>query len=412
MRGFLLLLLPYFTVAVVGAPNGTQPWFSGMNVPWNHFGADIGANQFDLSWFESFFAGAASNGSNVGRFWLHADGNRGGIVYAGDGSVAGLTPSFLDDLSALAMSAVQHEIVLQLCLWSFDMCKSSEFPGQALRTDLITDEAKAISYVENALRPMLAALAPSSALPAGSVLVEVINEPEWCMKVDGGCTADACVEPAEMQRFVGMVAAVVRDAGLKVTVGSASLKWNAAGGSGTGNLWGDEALQVASGSATARLDHYQVHYYDWMYDPDWGYDPCRKPVSYWQLDKPVVVGELPANSMKYTTAAMMDCALSNGFAGDMFWAFNDPAFPIEPAADALRAFRSAHADIASYEALRSWLAKPTPAPAPPACVDIAPDAQYTCEQQAEWGKCDVKANPWMAGYCCMTCFKCDGICGK
>jgi predicted dienelactone hydrolase len=46
---------------------------------------------------------------------------------------------------------------------------------------------------------------------------------------------------------------------------------------------------------------------------------------------------------------------------------------------------------------------------PPSCDDIAPDDQYTCEEQAGFGKCD---RDWMAGYCCKTCFYCDSSCGQ
>ena len=64
---------------------------------------------------------------------------------------------------------------------------------------------------------------------------------------------------------------------------------------------------------------------------------------------------------------------------------------------------------------------PTPAPPPPTpppptpagCPDVAPPpAQYTCAQQKSWGKCDTAANPWMAGFCCKTCFDCDPKCGR
>ena len=40
------------------------------------------------------------------------------------------------------------------------------------------------------------------------------------------------------------------------------------------------------------------------------------------------------------------------------------------------------------------------------CSDVPPDHRYSCAQQKSWGKCDVKANPWMAGFCCKTCFNC------
>ena len=57
---------------------------------------------------------------------------------------------------------------------------------------------------------------------------------------------------------------------------------------------------------------------------------------------------------------------------------------------------------------------PPPPPAPtPGCADVSPPpGTYTCAQQKGWGKCDVTANPWIAGYCCKTCFDCAAGCGK
>ncbi|KAJ3052260.1 hypothetical protein HK097_006624 [Rhizophlyctis rosea] len=40
------------------------------------------------------------------------------------------------------------------------------------------------------------------------------------------------------------------------------------------------------------------------------------------------------------------------------------------------------------------------------CQDLAPSADYTCEQQAGWGKCNLTENPWMNGYCQVTCNAC------
>jgi hypothetical protein len=65
-------------------------------------------------------------------------------------------------------------------------------------------------------------------------------------------------------------------------------------------------------------------------------------------------------------------------------------------------------------------AAPTPPPVPaptPACSDIPPHAapgkhQYSCKQQHGFGKCNPTKFPWMAGYCCRTCFHCDPKCGK
>lgn len=37
------------------------------------------------------------------------------------------------------------------------------------------------------------------------------------------------------------------------------------------------------------------------------------------------------------------------------------------------------------------------------CTDVPPSADYTCEQQAGWGKCE---EPWMAGFCELSCERC------
>ena len=41
------------------------------------------------------------------------------------------------------------------------------------------------------------------------------------------------------------------------------------------------------------------------------------------------------------------------------------------------------------------------------CSDVAPDAKYTCAQQASWGKC---GEAWMKGFCCRSCFACQAGC--
>ena len=39
------------------------------------------------------------------------------------------------------------------------------------------------------------------------------------------------------------------------------------------------------------------------------------------------------------------------------------------------------------------------------CSDVPPDDQYTCAEQAGWGKCD---EDFMVGYCCLSCHGCEG----
>lgn len=254
------------------------------------------------------------------------------------------------------------------------MCKQ-ETSGSKVHADLISDKSKSKSYIDNALVPMLNVLKDSP-----HVVIEVINEPEWCMK--GSCNTKECVSVHDMQRFASMVAeAVHTHTSLKVTVGSASLKWstNLPGG-GQANYWNDTALKASYPQGDkGTLDFYNVHYYDWMYNPSYGYDPCRLKAAAWGLDKPVVVAELPASSTHYTAAKMLSCAQANGFAGDLFWAYNDPSFPIGPALSALKDYTAAHHDT-TYSALLAWLkALPQTVPVDNSEVD-APVETATVEE--------------------------------
>ena len=344
------------------AATSTSPFWAGGNLPWVHFGYDVGGGSFDPAAVGSAFGNLSAAGANAVRFWLHADG-RASPAFAPDGTVAAPGGStWKSDLRTVLQLAASHELVLQLCLWSFDMCKQ-EVSTIPVHAELIRNASKAESYIENALLPMLALLDGSP------VVVEVINEPEWCM--EGPCNTKECVTTTQMQAFVARVAEAVHNySELAVTVGSASLKWSTSRpGGGQADYWSDSALKAAYPAATGdsgTLDLFNVHYYDWMYDPSWGYDPCRKPASYWSggaTTKPVVVAELPPGSDHYNASAMLECALRNGFAGDLFWAINDPSFPFGPAYDALRSFTSAHATATSYHKLVTWLrTRPLPLP--------------------------------------------------
>jgi len=73
------------------------------------------------------------------------------------------------------------------------------------RNNLITDENHSKSYVQKALVPMLSAIKDHK-----NVIIETINEPEWCMKGIGGSgiSDQNLVAPTDMQRFVSMIAEV------------------------------------------------------------------------------------------------------------------------------------------------------------------------------------------------------------
>jgi hypothetical protein len=164
------------------------------------------------------------------------------------------------------------------------------------------------------------------------------------------------VPVVQMQRFAAMIAdAVHKNSRHKITVGSASLKWNAPKPPAVANWWNDSSLHNAYSSSSGHLDFYQIHYYDWMYDPSWGYDPCREPTSYWKLDKPTLVGELPATGgSHYTPIGLLQCSYNDSYIGDMFWSYSVD-FDWHTAVTAWNNFYGQHSSVASYTSLVNWL---------------------------------------------------------
>jgi len=61
------------------------------------------------------------------------------------------------------------------------------------------------------------------------------------------------------------------------------------------NLYADDVLVAAGGDADGTLDFYQVHTYPVWSDAKDEYNawimPFARPKSFWQLDKPLLVGE-------------------------------------------------------------------------------------------------------------------------
>jgi hypothetical protein len=369
----LKTLVPFFALALLLSSTITTPvhsatityngkayYINGVNVPWNQFGSDAGSHYqwghlYNSAWFETFFTQCQQYGVNCVRWWVHCDG-RSSPEFNDSGYVTGLDATFLTDFEDILARGQTHHVMVMPCLWSFDMTKDNtggagKYGGK--HSDLIRSTLKTQSYIDNALVPMVTRFANTPNLFAW----EIINEPEWSVSDIGAGGAGDVVLKAEMQRFCGMIAAAIHSHSNKmVTVGSAALKWcSPRVGPAVLNMWSDSALKAACNSnAMAVLDFYQVHYYDWMNNADWGYDPFQlspaKTPAWWQLDKPVLVGECPGTNGIYTVAQLIANCYGNGYCGIMPWSYNanDGAGTWDGVKSQLKAFRDAHADLVDY----------------------------------------------------------------
>ena len=328
---------------------GKSFFLHGANIPWHYCGADVGTHYqwgplYNGAWWDSTFTACENNKVNCVRLWLHADG-RATPEFDVMGSVSGLDTNFFSNLDDLLNSANQHNLLVILSLWSFEMTGDlTSGAGQyaGLHANLISDSSKTRTYINNALIPMVKRYANQCNLLA----FEIINEPEWSMVVNGGGNTVQTVTAKEMQRFVGMQAeAIHKNSKKMVTVGSACLKWNSNKYSSTtpteGNYWSNTAIQSAYNKPLAYLDFYQIHYYDYMSNK-YLLDPFNKsyPFSYWQLDKPTIIGECPAQSKIYSNKTLLANALKNKFSGVLFWSYG--------AGDGIGSFSDFKSDISNF----------------------------------------------------------------
>ena len=146
------------------------------------------------------------------------------------------------------------------------------------------------------------------------------------------------------------------------------------------------------------LDFYQVHWYGWL-DVYWPHE--QAPVSYGLGDRPVVVGEFPMEGMNGASySELVNDWFNNHYAGTLSWTYDEMGGSDK---DAMAAFAAKHPCEVDYDLNEQALVDDGDVDAP-ACDDIPPSDEYSCEQQANWGKCD---KPWMQDYCKASCKRCE-----
>ncbi len=339
---------------------GEKYWVNGLNVAWNKFGGDFGnhllwGTMYDTTWFENFFTECEDYGVNVVRLWIHCDG-RSSPEFDKNGYATGLDTDFFIDMDDCFRRAKRHNVMIMPCMWSFDMCKDfteSAGPFAGHHEDLLLEDAKMKSYIDNVWIPIVERYKDQCNLFAW----EVCNEPEWALERDHlndtlwEYRSDYVVPIERMQKLTGWMAAEVhKRSNKKITTGSASIRWNSDVYPAAQNLWSDKALQSATNNMDgAYLDFYQVHYYDYMVPLGADLYDTTKDVNYYKIDKPIIIGETPADTAKakiHKVDEVIQLAKRNGYAGIMYWSFNgyDGIGGWKDFRDVLKNFKEANPD--------------------------------------------------------------------
>ncbi|MDZ7371257.1 MAG: cellulase family glycosylhydrolase [candidate division KSB1 bacterium] len=318
---FLLLLLTLPAAGFEGIPlrSGQKIFASGMNLAWIRFGRDL--IDFDEARFTLALDEIAAAGGNTVRWWLHVNGSASPAF--ADGVVSGLQPQEIPNLLRALDLAYERGLMLLPVLWSFDMLQKQQGVDLGRNRRLLEDRICTQAYIEHALIPMVKAAAGHPALLAW----EICNEPEG-MTPQHGWSAER-VSIRTVQQFHNLLAGAVHRADplALVTTGC----WNVQVVSGRPefeNWYSDAALIAAGGDSLGVLDFYQVHYYPRWYNE--AYSPFHHPAAYWQLDKPVLIGEFPAKGLAgkdqggrlaayFSPADAYRVAFENGYLGCLAW---------------------------------------------------------------------------------------------
>jgi hypothetical protein len=330
MQRFRILIFILFGLCSVFAQQnrlvlrGGQPIFaSGMNLAWVHFGRDL--TDFDEKEFTRALDEISATGGNTLRWWLHLNGSTSPCF--DDGKVSGLNPGEIPALGKALDLAKAHGMVLLPVLWSFDMLQAQAGVDLTRNLRLLENPEYTKAYIDNALIPLVREFKDHPAILAW----EICNEPEGMTQKWGWTPRHTTIE--NIQRFHNLLAGAIHREASRALVTTGC--WNMqvmTDVSPFKNYYSDKALIAAGGDSLGTLDFYQVHYYPRWYDEE--SSPFHHPASYWQLDKPILIGEFQAKGLMdlgngyrpkttLTTEEAFLYAFQNGYAGCLTWTWTN-----------------------------------------------------------------------------------------
>jgi hypothetical protein len=262
-------------------------WFLvGFNYPWNRysydFSSDTSSVHNQLATVNSDFADLAAHGSHVVRWFIFA---KSFLSEGGSGLDASFFQSF-DDVLAIA-----HKNNIYLIPCFIDQAETY--------SQIFTVTTTKQSFFDDVLKPILQRYGHDSSILAWSP----VNEPDYV--TSGVDSSDSTAIPYQtMKDFMSQFTRYV-------------------------HLYTNQQAAIDNGPlhfthfwSGLGFDFYMPHWYNWMnqYWPD--SDPLTHQAASYNLDKPIVLGELPSGSTqgyRVNMRQMLDTLSANGYAGALFW---------------------------------------------------------------------------------------------
>jgi hypothetical protein len=323
--------------------DGKRIWINGVNTPWNKWN-DFGGTgwmTYDNRWWDAEFARLYAAGINAVRVWVNHNNLNNAINIAANGNVSGVSARHWTDVDKLFALAMKHKVYIMATLLSFDHFKSNndnDWPNQPGRWQaMIKSQSASRSFVDNYTIPFVNRYKDNPYFWS----IDIMNEPDWLYE-----HAEAGNIPwNNISYFLGLNAAAIHEnSSVLVTVGMASVKYNADGSGYEGNKVSDSYLKSLTGNSNAYLDFWSPHYYDWVgewygvphYLTPSGARGGNKTTGWtggWGLggSKPAILGECSAlgttpglwgTSRSNTIITDFEQAYSKGWQGVMPWSSN------------------------------------------------------------------------------------------
>ena len=301
------------------------PFLLGCNYPWtllngvSNYGRDVGATPDGIHTGLSTrrdlvahdFASMRSLGLDVLRWFVFCDG-RAGIRFDAHGMPAGLTEHAFADLDVAVDLAARNDLllipVLFDYLWMFNRIENRDDRGNLVYSapghgEVMKSAAGRRALMDRIILPVLDRYAASKSIFAW----EFMNEPDW---VVSGPDLDRMnvPDPIGFEEYCSLV----REAGVEVHART-SARYTL----GTARA---QSL-VRWSRANLGVDFLQVHAYEDFWKRGHDVSIRGKRPEDLGVDLPVVVGEYPVNGEGMD--GFVDEVERNGFAGALFWSFNN-----------------------------------------------------------------------------------------
>jgi len=335
--------------------NGKKLFVSGMNLAWIGFGSDVGDKAMDINAFTGKIKQIRKAGGNSVRWWLHTDAQNCPKIDT-SGAVTGLGANTIKNLRAALDTAYAYGVVVDMCLFSFDMLVPGSSPLKSTYSSFnlesnykfLTDTAKITTYLEKGLKPILDSVGNHPAV----MCWEVFNEPEGMLASANWSHVTKKITQNDILRITNRIAGFVhRNSKKMASTGVTTFGY-------LSSEYSDAKLKAAGGDADGYLDFYMAHYY-----PEWqeqSISPFHNPASKWAMDRPIIIGEFPAKGWSTSTIGKSsgtnlktsmtiigayEYAYAQGYAGAMSWAMTESDTSLgtyETTAPALTALYSAH----------------------------------------------------------------------